>query len=337
MEDWIDSVVRDVAEIPDRNSPDDNPDMMLVTGGELRAIILGRCVGKVAPPEVPAKIQLTYADGYAQAVEDHREPNEELRAFAESGAADSPAPSENCPDCDHKWWYHVSGEGCADTIAPGERCPCLNDPPHVQPNPESAPVEVTEARDSRQQQIEAWCIAAFGHAEATSLPQRGLRLLEEAAEAAQAVSVDLAMAHHLLDVVWSKPAGEIGQELGGVGVTTLALAAAAGLWADEEEAREATRVLSKPIEHFRKRNQAKNDAGLRASLPSPQPVEGAALEPCPCCGSEAKFMDDGDGGNFIECINRQCGLTTNLQYSLMEDCRPLLQEKWNRRTKKAGK
>jgi hypothetical protein len=134
-----------------------------------------------------------------------------------------------------------------------------------------------ETRYARQQQIYSWCIAAFGHTEATSLPQRGLRLLEEAAEAAQAVSVDLAIAHHLLDVVWSKPPGEIGQELGGVGITTLALAAAAGLSADEEESREATRVLDKPLVYFAKRNQAKNDAGLRTSLPSPQPVEGAAL------------------------------------------------------------
>ncbi|MGC4059393.1 MAG: hypothetical protein QM749_00440 [Aquabacterium sp.] len=36
---WIDSVLLDVAELPDRTSPEDQPDMMLVTADELRAII----------------------------------------------------------------------------------------------------------------------------------------------------------------------------------------------------------------------------------------------------------------------------------------------------------
>ena len=37
--DWIDRVVQDVAELSDRNSPEDWPEAMLVTGEELRAII----------------------------------------------------------------------------------------------------------------------------------------------------------------------------------------------------------------------------------------------------------------------------------------------------------
>jgi hypothetical protein len=37
--DWINDVVRDVAELPDRDSPPDAPDMMLVTGDELREIV----------------------------------------------------------------------------------------------------------------------------------------------------------------------------------------------------------------------------------------------------------------------------------------------------------
>lgn len=44
LDEWIDSIVRDVAEIPDRNSPDDNPEMMLVTEKELRAILEDRCI-----------------------------------------------------------------------------------------------------------------------------------------------------------------------------------------------------------------------------------------------------------------------------------------------------
>lgn len=36
---WIDRVVQDVAELSDRNSPEDWPEAMLVTGDELRQII----------------------------------------------------------------------------------------------------------------------------------------------------------------------------------------------------------------------------------------------------------------------------------------------------------
>lgn len=37
--DWISNVIRDVSELPDRSSPDDEPDMMLVTAAELRSIL----------------------------------------------------------------------------------------------------------------------------------------------------------------------------------------------------------------------------------------------------------------------------------------------------------
>ena len=36
---WISNAVRDVPELPDRSSPEDAPEMMLVTADELRSII----------------------------------------------------------------------------------------------------------------------------------------------------------------------------------------------------------------------------------------------------------------------------------------------------------
>ncbi len=39
---FVNSVLRDVAELPDRTSPDDEPDMMLVTADELKAILCNR-------------------------------------------------------------------------------------------------------------------------------------------------------------------------------------------------------------------------------------------------------------------------------------------------------
>jgi hypothetical protein len=113
------------------------------------------------------------------------------------------------------------------------------------------------SRDRRQAMILAWAELAFGHEEATGLPQRGLRLLEEAIEVFQACGGSVEIAHELVTVMFGHPCGTIGQELGGVAVSLLALAAASGLSADVEECREVHRVLSKPVEEFSQRNAAK--------------------------------------------------------------------------------
>jgi hypothetical protein len=84
--------------------------------------------------------------------------------------------------------------------------------------------EVT--RDQRQLELVAWAKAAFGVEQATSIPQRGLRFMEEAVELFQAVGGDLQKAHELVDFVFERPIGELGQEFGGVAVTVLLLAAA---------------------------------------------------------------------------------------------------------------
>lgn len=134
-------------------------------------------------------------------------------------------------------------------------------------------------RDIRQVVVSRWAAQAFGVEQATSLPQRGIRLLEEAVEAAQAAGVDRGTARTVLEFVFDRPPGQLGQELGGVGVTVLALAQAAGLSAEAEEEREVERVLSKPVAEFAQRNAAKNAAGLVA------PGMGTCREDvCPGCG-----------------------------------------------------
>jgi hypothetical protein len=117
-------------------------------------------------------------------------------------------------------------------------------------------------RDDRQAKTADWCAAAFGEAHASSVPQRAVRFLEEAVELSQACGVDRAMAHQLVDYIFDRPPGEPFQELGGVGVTTLALANALGVSADQAEAAEVARVLAKPLKHFADRNAAKNAAGF---------------------------------------------------------------------------
>lgn len=117
-------------------------------------------------------------------------------------------------------------------------------------------------RNHRQKEVHDWCAAAFGDEHARCVPHRGIRMLEEALEAAQAAGCNREMVHKLVDYVFDRPSGELSQEIGGLGLTTLALSEAAGISADIEERREFERVKSKPLEHFRNRNQVKNSAGF---------------------------------------------------------------------------
>ena len=117
-------------------------------------------------------------------------------------------------------------------------------------------------RDMRQTITTQWARKAFGDNSIVSVPQRGLRLLEEAIECAQACGVPIDKAQALLEFVYHRPVGVIAQEIGGIGVTMLVLATACGLSADEEEAREVARVLAKDPAEFAARNAAKNAAGF---------------------------------------------------------------------------
>ena len=144
---------------------------------------------------------------------------------------------------------------CIVHHVPRARCPeeCL------------APLAQTRemSRGARQHAIADWTRACFGDAEALSVPQRGIRLLEEAIEAAQAAGVPLEKAQELLAYVYKREVGELAQELGGVSVCVLALAEAAGVDADDAECTEIARVLSKDPAYFAARNAAKNAAGFK--------------------------------------------------------------------------
>lgn len=121
---------------------------------------------------------------------------------------------------------------------------------------------MSESRNFRQYVVAKWAEDAFGK-ESMTLPYRGVRMLEEAIECYQSCGGNVGMAHALIDYVFSHEPGKLNQEIGGVGTTLLTLAATARLSADEEEARELKRVLSKPLDHFRARNEAKNAAGFK--------------------------------------------------------------------------
>lgn len=123
---------------------------------------------------------------------------------------------------------------------------------------------MTQERRDRQRLVAKWAIDTFGANEASSIKQRGVRFLEEAIEAYQAAGCDREMAHRLVDYIFHRPAGELWQEIGGAGLTLLLLADAAGIDADNMESAEVARVRAKSADHFRVRNQTKNDAGFLA-------------------------------------------------------------------------
>jgi len=150
---------------------------------------------------------------------------------------------------------------------------------------DESPAARSLPRDHRQEMIASWAERAFGRDEATSVPHRGLRLLEEAVEAFQACGGDEATAHKLVTFVFGRPPGAVGQELGGVAVTVLALAAAAGLSAEEEECREVHRVLSKPLRGFTERNASKNAAGFK--------LTAASYARNSCCGNTGVHREGG--------------------------------------------
>jgi len=65
-------------------------------------------------------------------------------------------------------------------------------------------------------------------------------------------------------------------------------------------------------------------------------VSARDLLPCPFCGSRAVFDEVKDedsvdfGGHFVRCT--RCLASYGLKFANKEDPRPLLAEKWNRRT-----
>lgn len=109
-----------------------------------------------------------------------------------------------------------------------------------------------------------WAIRAFGADHVYNPSVRSLRVAEEAVELAQAYGVDKRTMLHLVETVYSRPAGKPEQEMGGVLMTINVMCAASKADPDAVFERELMRVLAKPVEHFTRRNQDKIELGLTA-------------------------------------------------------------------------
>lgn len=134
-------------------------------------------------------------------------------------------------------------------------------------------------RSERQGQVGDWIIRAFGPETMTRLDERAARVIEEAIELGQAVGVTPETVAKIAGYVYARPVGELGQEIGGIGVTLLGFAEAAGLNADVEEAREVARVLAKPVEHWTRRQAEKRAAGLTPGITANDDAPAAVAAP----------------------------------------------------------
>lgn len=117
-------------------------------------------------------------------------------------------------------------------------------------------------RDERQQELADLVERIWGRANLINVAERVARLVEEAAELAQAEGLPFEFVLRIVRHVYAKLPGDPAQELGGLGVTLLAYAASKGLSADACEAAEVRRIRGLSVEHLRARHQAKADAGI---------------------------------------------------------------------------
>lgn len=128
------------------------------------------------------------------------------------------------------------------------------------------------ALTSKQRRVSTWVRTVFSEKEATDVPERALRAVEEVVELAQSVGVDAATLHRLVDYVMGRPAGKPAQEIAGTMVTLYAMAGALGVDADTAFEVELERIQQpEVIERCQRRQHEKREA-LAAKIEEPAPV-----------------------------------------------------------------
>jgi hypothetical protein len=138
-----------------------------------------------------------------------------------------------------------------------------------------------------QKEVLAWAVRSFGEV-ACNCDERAARLAEEAIEIAQAEGVSLEVIVRIASRVYSRPAGDLWQELGGLGITAMAFAESVGLSLSDCTEREWHRVLSKSPEWWERKHAEKVAAGT------------ANLSPSRCCSYCIKGLNRG------ECVCGHC-------------------------------
>lgn len=121
-----------------------------------------------------------------------------------------------------------------------------------------------------QARVQKWAVACFGEAIAGDRGERACRFLEESVELAQACGLSKADALSLVNYVYSRPPGNVPQEVGGASLTLAALCAAHGLYLDAASEDELGRVWVK-LKEIRAKQSVKPEHS-----PLPMGNEGVA-------------------------------------------------------------
>ena len=114
---------------------------------------------------------------------------------------------------------------------------------------------------TRPEQVLRWAVNTFGLV-ARNRDERAARLVEEAVEVAQAEGVAIDVLERIVRRVYSRPAGDVAQEIGGLAMTLDACAENIGIDAQQEAWRELGRVLDLPRDHFVKKHAEKAADGV---------------------------------------------------------------------------
>lgn len=109
---------------------------------------------------------------------------------------------------------------------------------------------------SFQREVTTWILDCFGKAVMEDKPERTHRFVEESLELAQACGCSREEVLQMVDYVYSRPVGEVEQEVGGTLITLAGLCSAHSVDMHDAGEVELTRVWSK-IEQIRAKHQSK--------------------------------------------------------------------------------
>lgn len=115
--------------------------------------------------------------------------------------------------------------------------------------------------------VHRWMLACFGSQIAQDAQERNFRFLEESLELVQACGCSKDEALQLVEYVFDRKPGDIGQEVGGVMVTLAALCNCRATIMNHEGDKELRRVWTK-IDQIRNKQSAKD---IRGPLPGEWP------------------------------------------------------------------
>lgn len=137
-------------------------------------------------------------------------------------------------------------------------------------------IEQEQEPATHQARVAAWMLECFGPEITKDRIERADRFVEEALELAQSIGWTADRGHALVDYVFGRPVGEVGQEVGGVMVTLAALCNVFEIDIEAEAKREVDRITRPEIVLKIRAKQAAKPTGSALPIaldPSPKPLE----------------------------------------------------------------